>query len=244
LQWILFTTNKKKRFEMNEMAIPKSPISRVMRSKDQAKTNYDRLSKIYDLLAGSSERQYIDRGLQKLDLKSGEIVLDIGFGTGYAIGVLARAVSDSGKVYGIDISEGMLSIAQRNIENSGLSERVELKCEDATKLPYETDYFDAVFVSFTLELFDTPEIPILLEECHRVLKSGARICVIAMSKEDEPGIAVRLYEWMHKKFPVTVDCRPIYVQDVLREAGFRVEEVEKQSMWGLPIEIVMAKENS
>lgn len=179
-----------------------------------------------------------------LDLKPGEIALDIGFGTGYAIVTIAGAVGDSGKVYGVDISEGMLRIAQQNIENAGLSGRVELKCEDATTLPYETDFFDAVFMSFTLELFDTPEIPAVLIECHRVLNSGERICVVAMSKEDEPGIAVRLYEWAHRSFPAMIDCRPIYVQDALRKAGFRVEDVSNQSMWGLPVEIVMAKENS
>jgi ubiquinone/menaquinone biosynthesis C-methylase UbiE len=235
------TPNKKERFEMYEMAISKSPISRVPRSKDQAKTNYDRLSKIYDLLAGSSERRYIERGLQILNLRSGEIALDIGFGTGYAIEAMAGAVGDSGRVYGIDISEGMFGVAQQNIEKTGLSGRVELKCEDATKLPYETDFFNTVFMSFTLELFDTPEIPVLLKECHRVLKSGGRICVVALSKEGEPGIALRLYEWAHKSFPATIDCRPIYVQDALQKAGFHVEHVSIQSMWGLPVEIVMAK---
>lgn len=220
------------------MSKDETEISRVTRSKEGTKASYDKMSKWYDILA-RAERKYGYAGLQKLSAKKGEIVLEIGFGTGHCILALAQSVGNSGKIYGIDISEGMCNVTRSRIKEAGLSERVELKCGDAAKLPFEANFFDAAFVSFTLELFDTPEIPIVLHECHRVLRSSERICVVALSKKRKTG--VRLYEWFHKEFPKYVDCRPIFVQKMLEDADFQILNVTEMSMWSLPVEIVVAK---
>ncbi len=220
------------------MSKDETEISRVTRSKEEAKASYDRISKWYDVLA-RSERKYGYKGLQKLSVKEGEIVLEIGFGTGHCIQSLARTVGNSGKVYGIDISQRMYDIALARIKRVGLSERVNLLCGDATILPFETNFFDAVFISFTLDLFDTPEIPTVLQECKRVLRSGGRICIVALSKKKKT--SVRLYEWFHRKFPKFVDCRPILVKKELEDINFQILNLEEMYMWGLPIEIVLAK---
>ncbi|MCX6089264.1 MAG: class I SAM-dependent methyltransferase [Candidatus Atribacteria bacterium] len=191
---------------------PRQDINRVTRSKEDAKAAYNRLCKWYDIITIGSEGRYLQLGLSKLNVKEGEKVLEIGFGTGQGVLSLAKAVGINGRVYGIDLSEGMLRLAQAKIDGAGLKERVELKCGDAMVLPFEFGSLDSVFMSFTLELFDTPEIPIMLGECKRVLGVGGRICVVAMSKPRELKLAVRIYEWVHDKFPVYVDCRPIFAR--------------------------------
>ena len=72
-------------------------VTHVERSKESARAAYDRLSKWYDLLAGSSEKKFADIGLQKLNAKAGEKILEIGYGTGNS---LVSLVQLTGKATG------------------------------------------------------------------------------------------------------------------------------------------------
>jgi demethylmenaquinone methyltransferase/2-methoxy-6-polyprenyl-1,4-benzoquinol methylase len=216
-------------------------ILRVKRSKTQARKLYDSISRFYDCFT-IFESKYRDRTLILLDIKPGEYVLEIGFGTGHCLKKIAEIVGKSGKVYGIDISPKMLEISKRRLEKHGLMDRVELYCGDALEMSYENNKFDAVFMSFTLELFDTPEIPRLLAEVRRVLKPNGRLGVVSMSREGN-SILLKLYEWLHERFPQYLDCRPIYVERSVREAGFKIKYTERVRLLGLPGEIVIGVRN-
>lgn len=214
-------------------------ILRVYRTKEQAKRTYDKISRIYDLITGPFERKFRDMGLNQLDVKEGETVLEIGFGTGHCLEEMAKRVGENGKAYGIDISSRMLDITRKRMEKKRLADTVELYCGDAMSMPYEDNMFDVVFMSFTLELFDTPEIPAVLKEIKRVLKPKGRLGVVSMSKEDGESWLLKAYEWIHKNFPVIADCRPIYVEKSIRDAGYSIKSKEKIKLFGLPGEIVV-----
>jgi len=216
-------------------------ISRVTRTRQQAKTAYDRLSRWYDLLAGGFEGRHRAAGVHKLDPQAGDVVLEIGFGTGRSIVAIARAVGASGRVHGIDISDGMLAVARTRVQETGFAARIVLQQGDALHLPFPADFFDAIFISFTLELFDTPEIPLVLAECMRTLRSGARLCVVGLSKKGGTSVLTRIYEWLHEKLPQYADCRPIFVQASLEDAGFRILDAANLSLGGLRGELVLAQ---
>jgi demethylmenaquinone methyltransferase/2-methoxy-6-polyprenyl-1,4-benzoquinol methylase len=211
----------------------------VTLSRAETKALYDKISKVYDLLSEHTEGPVREAGLRMLAPQPGETILEIGFGTGHALVWLARAVAPSGKVHGIDLSDGMTAVAESLVRHEGVADRVELRPGDATDLPYPPDSMEAVFMSFTLELFDTPEIPVVLAQCKRVLKTGGRIVVVGMSKEGEYGLVYEAYEWTHRHFPNFVDCRPIFVSRVLAAAGFQVTEKQNARIW-VPMEIVRA----
>jgi len=212
----------------------------VLQSKDETRAFYNKISGVYDVLAEHSEGPVRRTGLDKLALAPGERALEIGYGTGHCLVQLARAVGPEGKVFGIDLSEGMRAQAQERLEKEHLVGRVELSCGDAAHLPYPDGGMDSVFMSFTLELFDTPEIPQVLAECRRVLRPGGRIGVVAITREGSEGIAVEAYEWTHQHFPNLLDCRPIFVRRALEDAGFSISDATIAKMW-VPVEIVVAE---
>jgi demethylmenaquinone methyltransferase/2-methoxy-6-polyprenyl-1,4-benzoquinol methylase len=209
----------------------------VLQTRDQIKAFYNKIAKVYDLLAEHSEKRVRIAGLEMLDAHAGEKVLEIGFGTGHCLVELAQAVGSSGSVFGIDLSDEMLLISRKRARHEGLEDRIELTCGDALCLPYPSESMDAVFMSFTLELFDTPEIIRVLTECMRILKPGGRIVVVGMSRVVHEGMIMKAFEWTHRHFPNFLDCRPILVRGALEDAGFVVVDNKMMKMW-INVEIV------
>lgn len=221
-----------------------SPVSRVTRSKESARLSYNRMSGWYDLLTGHTERKYRERGLDKLSAQAGEKILEIGFGTGHGLVSLAKAVGREGRIYGVDISDGMLAIARKRLQKNGLEDRVELHLGDAARLDFlKSNSLGRIFMSFTLELFDTPDIACVLDECHRVLEPDGPLVIVSMARIDPPGLAVRVYEWFHEHLPDYADCRPILARRSAQRSGFEVENSDVLSMWGLPVEIILARKH-
>ena len=214
-----------------------SQISRVTRTRQQARFAYNKLSRWYDLMAGNFERKLRNAAIHQLAPVIGESILEIGCGPGQAIVKMAELVGPSGKVYGIDISNGMLAITQTRVKKMGVGDQATLLCGDGTCLPFDTGCFDGILISFTLELFDSPEIPLVLAACKRCLREGGRISVVALSLKKH-NFLIRLYEWLHRKYPLFFDCRPIFVQQALEAAGFQTQSVIDLSMMGLKAELV------
>jgi ubiquinone/menaquinone biosynthesis C-methylase UbiE len=213
-------------------------VLRVFQTKDQTRAFYNRISSFYDLLSDRSEAPMRQAGLDLLRAAPGEKVLEIGFGTGHSLVPLAEVVGPLGRVFGLDLADKMVELAQQRLANAGCLDRANLRRGDATQLPYDADSMDAVFMSFTLELFDTPEIPKVLCECHRVLRPGGRIVVVGMSKAGQHEPLVGIFEWTHIHFPHFLDCRPIFVREELLRAGFSITRDLRKHRW-VPVEIVL-----
>jgi demethylmenaquinone methyltransferase/2-methoxy-6-polyprenyl-1,4-benzoquinol methylase len=201
----------------------------------RAARHYDHLSAAYELIADGAEHKVRDRGLALLDPRPGERVLEVGAGTGRTLERLAEAVGGSGLVCALDISERMLRLARTRAEATS----IHLLRGDGRVLPFESASFDAVFMSFTLELFEPADERLLLREAARVLAPAGRLGVVALNAEHT--LPVSAYEWLHRRFPEWIDCRPIPVRDVLRDAGFVPVVGEHRELWGLPVMIMIAR---
>ncbi len=214
-----------------------------METDAETKRFYNRISSVYDALSDSSEHKAREKGLEMLGVGPGEQVLEIGFGTGHSLVELARLVGPEGGVCGVDISEGMRRIAANRAEKEGFEDRISLKVASIPPIPYQDGRFDAVTLSFTLELFPDQHVGEVLREIRRILRPGGRLGVVAMSVPldgSSDSLMEKAYKWMHRHFPHIVDCRPIDVGGTLEKAGFSVSVQSLTSIWTMPVIALVA----
>lgn len=211
----------------------------VLRTRSETRAYYNRISRAYDLLAEHSEGPMRDLTLGLLSPAPNETAVEIGCGTGHALANLASAVRPAGRVLGFDLAEGMLRQTRHRLRRRALEDRTLVACADALALPVADDSADLAFTGFTLELFPLPEIPRVLAELRRILRSGGRLGVLGLSRKPENEFTVKAYEWVHRHFPNLFDCRPILVEEAVREAGFAIRQTRLEHMW-VPVEIVIA----
>lgn len=215
----------------------------MLRVQADPKRVYAKLSSIYAFIEERVERRIREKGLELLNAQIGQKVLEVGFGTGCTLVKMARHTGEEGEIYGIDVTFEMVERARKRIKEEKLGEKVRLSQADARSLPYRSDIFDAVYMAFTLELFDTPDIMGVLKESKRVLKPTGKLVVVSIPKGGyEKSLVLRLYETLHKIFPRYATCRPIYLENFIREAGYRIVKTDKIMIAGLfPMKVVVAK---
>ena len=106
-----------------------------------------------------------------VDLKEGEILLDLGCGAGLDLYFYARAVAPRGKVYGLDISEEMIGKARDNMDKLGIK-NVEIKCGLSDDIPLAEGSVDIVASNGIYNL--SPDKEAVMKEIFRVLRPGGR----------------------------------------------------------------------
>jgi ubiquinone/menaquinone biosynthesis C-methylase UbiE len=113
-------------------------------------------------------------GLGLLEVQPHDHVLEIGFGPGVGIALLAWVVS-SGRVVGVDISEEMVEqVRVRNAE-SIQSGKAELRRGSVESLPFKNETFDKALAINSMQVW--PDAVAGLRETRRVLKAGGRVAL-------------------------------------------------------------------
>jgi ubiquinone/menaquinone biosynthesis C-methylase UbiE len=120
------------------------------------------------------------------DIQPADRVLEIGFGAGKAIALLAEKTTH-GSVAGIDLSPTMVKRARKRNAQAVKAGRVTLQQGDAAQLPFAEQQFDKVITIHTIYFWSEPAA--ILAEILRVLKPGG-LCFITFTtgKAEEPGL--------------------------------------------------------
>ncbi|HLJ68636.1 MAG TPA: arsenite methyltransferase [Chloroflexota bacterium] len=109
-----------------------------------------------------------------IDLKGGETVLDLGSGGGIDVLLTARRVGPAGFVYGVDMTDEMLALAQENKARAGATNVAFLKGR-IEEIPLPSSSVDVVISNCVINL--AADKSLVLKDAFRVLKPGGRFAV-------------------------------------------------------------------
>jgi demethylmenaquinone methyltransferase/2-methoxy-6-polyprenyl-1,4-benzoquinol methylase len=151
--------------------------------KEQVADMFNNISKTYDFLnhfmSLGIDIIWRKKAIGELKKDQPKLILDVATGTGDFAFEALKALNPN-KIIGVDISRGMLDIAEQKIQKRNLGDKFEVKLGDSEKLPFEADEFDAVTVAYGVRNFENLETG--LADIQRVLKPGGKAVVLEFSK--------------------------------------------------------------
>ncbi len=139
---------------------------------------FEKIAPHYDLLLDTltvgQYRSFLKKAVRILSPQKGEKILDLCSGTGRVASWLAEAVGKEGRVVGMDLSRGMIEVAERRYGNS---ENLLFLRRDVTKPWGYQDYFDRIFMSFCLHELPESHRSDVLKQSHMALKEKGKMVI-------------------------------------------------------------------
>lgn len=163
--------------------------------------NYDLTANLYYLI-GYPEWKYRRLTIDRLNLETGDTVLEIGCGTGLNFRLVEERIGPTGKLIGIDLTDAMLAQAHVRIEREGW-ENIELIHQDAATYEFPRD-LDGIYSTFALSLI--PEAPEIIRRSGHSLKSDGHWSLLDFQIPGKwPGWLVDAMLYLIKPFTPTED---------------------------------------
>jgi len=181
---------------------------------ESIKKVYAAYSNVYDVLFKRFFYPRIRNAITTMDIRPGELVLDVGVGTGLSFSVFPKDC----KVVGIDLSREMLKKAKKKIDENRL-ENINVLSMDAMSIGFADNTFDKVFLSHVVTVVPDPYR--MMQEVKRVCKKDGVVVVVNHFKSKNPLIEL-CEKWMNplcKKIGWRSD---LSLNEFVRNAGLKV----------------------
>ena len=141
---------------------------------DNISGNYDGLNRVISFGTDAKWKQKI---LKMVASKQPDTILDIATGTGDL--AILFATTSAQEIIGLDISQGMLDIGKKKIQEKQLDLKIKMVLGDGENIPYPDNYFDVITVAYGVRNFENLEKG--LSEILRTIKSGGQLIILETS---------------------------------------------------------------
>ena len=189
---------------------------------------YDKLAKVYDITFGPTLHPGRLQAIERMDIQSGERVLEVGVGTGINLSLYPKNCS----VVGIDFSGPMLEIARERAARKDVR-NVRLLQMDAADLKFADDSFDIVYAPYVISV--VPDPVKVAHEMRRVCRPGGRI--IVLNHFLSPNAILSRIERLISPFTIHIGFKAdLDLPAFLAQAELRPQSIEKVNipkLWSL-----------
>ena len=156
------------------------------------------------------------------ELRPGEVVLDLGSGGGIDVLLSARRVGPAGFAFGLDMTDEMSALAERNKAEAGVS-NVQFLNGEIEDIPLPDSSVDVIISNCVINL--SADKGRVLREAARVLRSGGRLAVsdVVVQGELPPDVRASMGQWVGC---VAGALEEATYRRLLNEAGFEDVEID------------------
>ena len=164
-----------------------NPYDNQRSKTEQVREMFDSIAPAYDfmnrMMTFGIDKLWRRRAVSMLRRRSPQHILDVATGTGDLALLLHRRLHPD-RITGIDLSEGMVALAQKKAEKAGVDAHIRFMTGDCLELPFAQEVFDCVTVAYGVRNFE--HLDEGYREMHRVLSRGGILCVIELSTPVSP----------------------------------------------------------
>ncbi len=147
----------------------------LIQNKKEVPSEFNRIAKRYDIATSLSQgyQKDLQTSVDRLNLNGNEYLADLCCGTGKSTIACLRNLP-TGKVIGIDNSEGMLQTAREKFSAKFGKDKVTFVQQDVMNLDLANNSLDAIFMAYGIR--NMPDFELCVKNLYRILKPGGKIC--------------------------------------------------------------------